>query len=80
MIDLSMMAKVLDALPPGAALILLGDRDQLDAVQPGSVFGDLCRSEGSGALQGQPLYVDKEPPLRCLQRDRVTREGGERRG
>jgi exodeoxyribonuclease V alpha subunit len=51
MIDLSMMAKVLDALPPGAALILLGDRDQLDAVQPGSVFGDLCRTEGSGALR-----------------------------
>jgi exodeoxyribonuclease V alpha subunit len=51
MIDLSLMAKVLDALPSGAALILLGDRDQLDAVQPGSVFGDLCRSEDPGVLR-----------------------------
>jgi exodeoxyribonuclease V alpha subunit len=42
MIDLSLMARLVDALRPGAGLILLGDRDQLDAVQPGSVFGELC--------------------------------------
>ncbi len=47
MIDLSLMAKVLAALRPGAGLILLGDKDQLDAVQPGSVFGELC---------SEPLY------------------------
>jgi exodeoxyribonuclease V alpha subunit len=41
MIDLSLMARLVDALRPGAGLILLGDRDQLDAVQPGSVFGEL---------------------------------------
>lgn len=49
MIDLSLMAKVMAALRPGAGLILLGDRDQLDAVQPGSVFGELC-SEPSYSL------------------------------
>ena len=42
MIDLSLMARLVDALRPGAGLLLLGDRDQLDAVQPGSVFGELC--------------------------------------
>jgi exodeoxyribonuclease V alpha subunit len=42
MIDLSLLAKVLSALKPGAGLILLGDKDQLDAVQPGSVFGEIC--------------------------------------
>jgi exodeoxyribonuclease V alpha subunit len=47
MIDLSLMAKVVAALRPGAGLILLGDKDQLDAVQPGSVFGELCT---------EPLY------------------------
>jgi exodeoxyribonuclease V alpha subunit len=52
MIDLSMLAKVLDALPPSAGLILLGDRDQLHAVQPGSVFGDICSAEG----HSQELY------------------------
>lgn len=49
MIDLSLMAKILDALPDHAGLILLGDKDQLDAVQPGRVFGDICRGGGHSA-------------------------------
>lgn len=42
MIDLEMMAATLDALPPGARLILLGDKDQLSSVEAGAVLGDLC--------------------------------------
>jgi len=42
MVDLPLMAKLLDALPPEARLLLLGDRHQLASVEPGSVFGDLC--------------------------------------
>lgn len=42
MLDLGMVAKLLAALPPGARLILLGDRDQLSSVDAGNVFGDLC--------------------------------------
>lgn len=48
MIDLSLMAHLLDALPPDARLILLGDRDQLAAVEAGAVFADLCASEPLG--------------------------------
>jgi len=44
MIDLALMAHLLDALPAGARLILLGDRDQLAAVEAGAVFADLCDS------------------------------------
>lgn len=44
MIDLSLMAHVLAALPADARLILLGDRDQLSAVEAGAVFADLCAS------------------------------------
>lgn len=44
MIDLSLMSHLLDALPPHAKLILLGDRDQLAAVEAGAVFADLCDS------------------------------------
>lgn len=43
MIDLEMMASLLDALPESAQLILLGDKDQLASVEAGSVMGDLCR-------------------------------------
>lgn len=42
MIDLELMASLLDALPDSAQLILLGDKDQLASVEAGSVMGDLC--------------------------------------
>lgn len=51
MVDLALMAKVLDALAPTARLVLLGDRDQLASVEAGAVFADLCASaEAGGAL------------------------------
>ncbi len=42
MVDLALMAKLVDALPPRARLILLGDKDQLASVEAGSVLGDIC--------------------------------------
>lgn len=39
MIDLEMMANLLDALPPHARLVLLGDKDQLASVEAGAVLG-----------------------------------------
>lgn len=44
MIDLAMMAKLFAATPPGARLILLGDRDQLASVEAGHVLGDICEA------------------------------------
>jgi exodeoxyribonuclease V alpha subunit len=38
MVDIQLMAAVLDALPPHAALILVGDVDQLPSVGPGDVL------------------------------------------
>lgn len=48
MVDLPMMAKLLDALPAQCRLIVLGDKDQLSSVEAGSVMGDLCASIGQG--------------------------------
>ncbi|WP_036114938.1 MULTISPECIES: exodeoxyribonuclease V subunit alpha [Luteibacter] len=48
MIDLEMMAATLDALPPQARLILLGDKDQLSSVEAGAVLGDLCARADRG--------------------------------
>jgi exodeoxyribonuclease V alpha subunit len=45
MVDLPLMAKLMQAVPHSTRLILLGDRDQLASVQPGSVLGDICRPE-----------------------------------
>ena len=48
MIDLEMMASLLDALPAHARLVLLGDKDQLASVEAGAVLGDLCRDAEAG--------------------------------
>ncbi|WP_370680731.1 AAA family ATPase [Comamonas sp. GB3 AK4-5] len=48
MIHLEMMAALLEALPPTARLILLGDKDQLASVEAGAVLGDLCSNAQAG--------------------------------
>ncbi|MFJ2282573.1 exodeoxyribonuclease V subunit alpha [Pseudomonas sp. NPDC087803] len=53
MIDLEMMANLLDALPAHARLVLLGDKDQLASVEAGAVLGDLCRDAEAGRYDPQ---------------------------
>ena len=53
MIDLEMMANLLDALPAHARLVLLGDKDQLASVEAGAVLGDLCRDAEAGWYTAQ---------------------------
>lgn len=48
MIHLEMMAALLEALPPQARVIFLGDKDQLASVEAGAVLGDLCRHAQQG--------------------------------
>lgn len=57
MVDLSMMYKLVDALPPQARLILLGDKDQLASVEAGAVLGDICTfyAQGYSSAQGEWL-------------------------
>ncbi|WP_108445549.1 exodeoxyribonuclease V subunit alpha [Halomonas denitrificans] len=69
MVDVGMMAAMLEALPPRVRLVLLGDKDQLASVEAGSVLGDLCaRAEGGhytpataewlSEATGQPLPAE----------------------
>lgn len=48
MIDLPMMSRLIDALPPHGRVIFLGDRDQLASVEAGAVLGDICAFVGDG--------------------------------
>jgi exodeoxyribonuclease V alpha subunit len=48
MIDLTMMSRLIDALPPHARVIFLGDRDQLASVEAGAVLGDICHYASQG--------------------------------
>lgn len=42
MVDLALLSKLVQAIPPDARLILLGDKDQLASVEAGAVLGDIC--------------------------------------
>ncbi|MEB7502334.1 exodeoxyribonuclease V subunit alpha [Leclercia pneumoniae] len=57
MIDLTMMSRLIDALPAHARVIFLGDRDQLASVEAGAVLGDICTwaSAGFTAQRAQEL-------------------------
>ncbi len=53
MIHLEMMAALLEALPPQARVIFLGDKDQLASVEAGAVLGDLCRHAQEGRYRAR---------------------------
>lgn len=56
MVDLRLLDALLAALPRHARLLLLGDRDQLAAVEAGNVFGALCsRARGPSAPRAAEL-------------------------
>ena len=48
MLDLALATKLVEALPDDGRLILLGDKDQLSAVETGTVFANLCATRGMG--------------------------------
>jgi exodeoxyribonuclease V alpha subunit len=57
MVSLPLMARLLDAVPPGARLVLVGDQHQLASVEAGAVLGDIVAAAGPdldrGALAGR---------------------------
>lgn len=75
MVDLPLMAKLVDAVPDTATLVLIGDPDQLPAVEAGDVLGGLCAASGDGlslpaddaafatALLGNDVPVGDAAPL-----------------
>jgi exodeoxyribonuclease V alpha subunit len=55
MLDLALATRLCEAVPEHARLILLGDRDQLAAVESGAVFAELARQEGLAPATVQRL-------------------------
>jgi exodeoxyribonuclease V alpha subunit len=56
MVDLAMMSKLVDALKPGARLLLLGDKDQLASVESGAVLGDFIKSLPGNTVELKKTY------------------------
>jgi exodeoxyribonuclease V alpha subunit len=68
MIDLPLMAKLVEAVADGARLVLLGDPDQLPSVEAGDVLAAILHAAGDGkrltaddARALQPLLGDISP-------------------
>ena len=57
MIDLSLATHLLEALAPAARLLLLGDRDQLAAVEKGVVFAELARDDIEAPLRASVVLL-----------------------
>ncbi|MEO6517994.1 MAG: exodeoxyribonuclease V subunit alpha, partial [Pseudoxanthomonas sp.] len=52
MVDLPLMCKLVEAVPPGARLVLLGDPDQLPSVEAGDVLSAILGAAGAGDTVG----------------------------
>lgn len=57
MLDLALAARLFDALPAAARVVLVGDRDQLASVEAGAVFGELAR-QSDGPLGAAVSLLD----------------------
>ncbi len=90
MVDVALFAKLLDAVPPKARLVIVGDRDQLAPVEAGSVFGEIATGDnGFSKAFGKQLgeivatelpFADSPVPLAdnlvALQRTHRFRDEG----
>ncbi len=56
MVDLALMSKLVDALKPGARLILLGDKDQLASVESGAVLADCIGALAENTVELKKSY------------------------
>lgn len=56
MVDLPLMHALLDAVIPGTRLILVGDKDQLPSVGPGSVLKDIIDSQSFSVVMLKKIF------------------------
>ena len=56
MVDVPLMASLLDAVPQGMSVVLVGDIDQLPSVGCGNVLGDIIGSEAVATVRLTQIY------------------------
>jgi exodeoxyribonuclease V alpha subunit len=72
MIDLAMMAKLLDAIGPKTRLVLLGDPNQLASVEAGTVLADICGFAGTaGPAVSAHMQLGLRSILQAQQADQI---------
>jgi exodeoxyribonuclease V alpha subunit len=75
MLDLALAARLFEAVPPAARVILAGDKDQLAAVESGAVFAELSADPTLSAARVEllaricgvrPAAIQPGPPRRAV--------------
>jgi len=73
MIDTVLMAALLDAIPRGARLIIIGDVNQLPSVGAGCVLSDLIASERFPTVKLDEIFRQSEESLIVTNAHRINR-------
>lgn len=76
MVDLPLMAKLIQAVPHKSRLILLGDKDQLASVEPGAVLGDMCDTDRIHSFSRQFACKVAEISGEKISGENLDEEGG----
>ena len=73
MVDVLLLHSLLQAVPAGKRLILVGDPDQLPPVGPGSPFGDMLRSSELPWVKLTEIFRQAQKSLIVMNAHRVNR-------
>ena len=63
MVDISLFNALLNAVMPGSKVVMVGDKDQLPSVGPGSVLKDLLGSEVISSIELKHIFRQDEHSL-----------------
>ncbi len=72
MIDIMLMASLFRAIPLGAHIVLVGDKDQLPPVGPGSPFAELVEADEIKVTRLGTVFRQREDGLLILNAHRVN--------
>ena len=72
MVDIQLLHNLLQAIPEGKRLVLVGDPDQLPPVGPGFPFGDMLRSEMLPAVRLTEIFRQAQESLIVMNAHRVN--------
>ncbi len=73
MVDIRLLGSLLQAIPPRARLILVGDPDQLPPVGPGFPFSDMLRSNVLPEVRLTEIFRQAQESLIVMNAHRVNR-------
>ena len=73
MLDVELGARLVEAVPSGCRLVLVGDADQLPSVGPGDVLADLIKSDVVEVIYLQRIFRQGEGSLIAENAHRINR-------